>query len=65
MKELMEEMGFNKEAPTETQKAFIRHLIASAQQLSPTKVQPPKVEIKKTEEASVQLEFDLGDRRVS
>jgi hypothetical protein len=26
----MEEMGFNKEAPVETQKAFIKHLISAA-----------------------------------
>ena len=28
--ELMKEMGFNKDAPIETQKAFIRHLISAA-----------------------------------
>lgn len=65
MKEIMEEMGFNKDAPTETQKAFIKHLIASAQQLRPTKAEPSQVENKKTNETPVQLEFDLGDRRVS
>jgi hypothetical protein len=65
IKELMEEMGFNKDAPIETQKAFIKHLIASAQELRPTKVEPPTSEQKKVEVTPVQLEFDLGDRRVS
>jgi len=33
--ELMKELGFNKEAPVEIQKAFIRHLIQAAQQQTP------------------------------
>jgi hypothetical protein len=65
IKELMEEMGFNKDAPVETQKAFIKHLIASANQLDQTKVEPTPAQKKNIEIAPIQLEFDLGDRRVS
>ena len=32
--ELMKEMGFNKDAPLDTQKAFIRHLIKAANESS-------------------------------
>jgi len=50
LKKIMEEMGFNKDAPIETQKAFLKHLIASAKE----------VQVKKVPEQQVQLELDLG-----
>ncbi len=35
VKELMEELGFNKNGSDETQKAFIKHLIREANRLNP------------------------------
>lgn len=35
LKELMKELGFNPNAPTNSQKAFIKNLIRSAHDLSP------------------------------
>ena len=69
MKELMQEMGFNKEAPLDAQKAFIKHLIAAANQTSP-KVEPIQTQVPKKDEKPVtqweQLEFVFSeDKRVS
>ena len=71
LKSLMEELGFNKEASYESQKAFVKHLIASAERVNPTKVQfsPPTQSIKSMTESipeTLQLEFDFSeDKRVS
>jgi hypothetical protein len=55
--DLMKEMGFNKDAPLETQKAFIRHLISAANGVPPRV--PPAVEAKPVEAVSEkQLSFD-------
>ena len=40
LKQILAEMGFNKDAPLETQKAFVKHLIAAANQTRPTSVVP-------------------------
>jgi hypothetical protein len=48
--DLMVEMGFNKDAPMETQKAFIRHLIRAANVTPPPAPALPQKE--------VQLSFD-------
>jgi hypothetical protein len=70
LKKIMEEMGFNKDAPLETQKAFIKHLIAAANhQAPPPTTVPAKVQAKENKKASTQVEqlsFDLSDnKRVS
>jgi len=52
--DLLKDMGFNENAPIETQKAFFRHLVAKAA-LPRTPSQPPKAEEPKTGE---QLAFD-------
>ena len=41
LKKIMQDMGFNPDAPLETQKAFIKHLIASAEQTKPRSEAPP------------------------
>jgi len=56
--DLMKDMGFNKDAPLETQKAFFRHLIAAANASDRTRtpVLPPTAETKPNEPQ--QLSFD-------
>lgn len=53
--DIMKEMGFNKDAPVETQKAFIKHLIKQATGANVQNI-PEKT---KPSEKSEQLEFDL------
>ncbi|MCB0350922.1 MAG: hypothetical protein KDD38_07050 [Bdellovibrionales bacterium] len=69
IKQLMEEMGFNPNAPLSLQKAFIRHLIASANETAPPKeeIKPATSPNERTKlETSVQLEFEFPeDKRVS
>ncbi len=75
MKDILAEMGFNKEAPLETQKAFFKHLIAAANATSLQKYAQVSAEnCNHTDESPgetksmVQLEFDLSghsSRRVS
>jgi hypothetical protein len=43
--ELMKDMGFNQDAPLETQKAFIRHLIKAANETDQTRNQIQKQSI--------------------
>ena len=53
--DLMKDMGFNADAPLETQKAFIRHLIRAANGAPP----PRPTEIAQAiPEATGQLSFD-------
>lgn len=60
IKQIMEEMGFNKNAPVGLQKAFIRHLISAANQVAPLKSEL------KEQEKPMQLEFEFPeDKRVS
>jgi hypothetical protein len=54
--DLMKDLGFNKDAPIETQKAFIRHLIQAANGAPPI-VEIPK-QILKPELPGEQLCFD-------
>lgn len=57
LKKIMEEMGFNKDAPLESQKAFFRHLLAAAKPFDQNK---PDVE------KPQQLEFEFSeDKQVS
>ena len=51
--ELMKEMGFNKDAPIETQKAFFRHLINAANGAQFNRKPPDQ------RRASEQLSFNL------
>ena len=61
--EIMKELGFNAEAPAETQKAFIRHLIKEANANS-LEIQS-NIETK-PDVTPVQLSFDLDpDQKVS
>jgi hypothetical protein len=55
--ELMKEMGFNKDAPLETQKAFIRHLIAAANGTAPA-ARPLPIAEKIPVNTDPQLSFD-------
>jgi hypothetical protein len=54
--DLMKELGFNKDAPVETQKAFIRHLVKAAEQSVPRQPAPAKEVAPSTE--PIQLSFD-------
>lgn len=54
--DLMKEMGFNKDAPLETQKAFIRHLIQAANGAAPVS-ENSKQNLKPVSEGE-QLSFD-------
>ncbi len=78
VKELMEELGFNKEASFDVQKAFIKHLINAANQTAPktnvesrlkkssTNVEKKSITRETKEEKNTQLEFDFSDtKRVS
>lgn len=60
---LLEEMGFNANAPLETQKAFFKHLVQDAEAKQSKRQEIPKTEKK---ELPAQMEFDLdGDKKVS
>ena len=56
--ELLQEMGFNPDAPLETQKAFFKHLVQDAESK-----QAKREEISQTSqpEEPAQLEFDLDE----
>jgi hypothetical protein len=51
--DLLKELGFNKDAPIGTQKAFLRHLVAKAEAPRPVPVAQAPVK-----EQPVQLSFD-------
>ncbi len=52
--DLMKDLGFNKDAPIESQKAFVRHLIRSANATSPQN----SLQIPEQRSGSGQLSFD-------
>lgn len=56
--ELMKELGFNKDAPLDSQKAFVRHLIRSANQTSRTPFFQMPASEGKAELQDPQLSFD-------
>jgi hypothetical protein len=56
--DLMKDMGFNKDAPLETQKAFIRHLISAANAADNTRGVPPREPIAAKPAEPQQLSFD-------
>lgn len=61
--ELMKEMGFNPDAPVETQKAFFKHLVKDADSKQQERQRKSETV---TEEKPAQLEFDLDtDKKVS
>jgi hypothetical protein len=53
--DLLKELGFNKDAPLETQKAFLRHLVAKAEA---PRTPPPVVATSPAVQEPVQLSFD-------
>jgi hypothetical protein len=55
--EILTELGFNKDAPLETQKAFVRHLIKQAETLKPIP-QPEATAEKTVTDSNPQLSFD-------
>lgn len=71
MKDIMSELGFNKDAPIDAQKAFIKNLIAAANATAaprpepkPELIAPTKVAVKKSkkvakEQHENQLSFDF------
>jgi hypothetical protein len=71
--ELLRELGFNSEAPTATQTAFVRHLMRAAQknsQLAPaTLANKPTEEIvtppTSRQEPEIQLSFDPEILRIT
>lgn len=61
--EMMKEMGFNPNAPLETQKAFFKHLIQDADSKQAKRQEKVETSIK---DKPAQLEFDFdGDKKVS
>ncbi|OFZ13799.1 MAG: hypothetical protein A2Z20_06030 [Bdellovibrionales bacterium RBG_16_40_8] len=68
LKQIMEQIGFDKDAPIETQKAFIRHLISRAndQSVAKKKQKVPQKNETKICEKDQQLEFVFNeDKQVS
>jgi len=55
--ELMEELGFNKDAPDSVKEAFIRHLI----KVSTGTVVPPREALKKVKPEDQQLSFTIEE----
>lgn len=55
--DILKDLGFNKDAPLETQKAFVRHLIKQAEITRPTPMPEAKTE-KSVTESNGQLSFD-------
>lgn len=55
--EILKDLGFNKDAPLETQKAFVRHLIKQAEITKPTPIPEANTE-KSVTESNGQLSFD-------
>lgn len=61
--ELMLELGFNANAPLESQKAFLKHLVQDAEQNSMKR--PEKIKTEEKEEP-LQMEFRFSeDQKVS
>jgi hypothetical protein len=56
--DLMKDLGFNKDSPVETQKAFIRHLIRTANGGAPPEPQAVQLRVVKMENTDAQLSFD-------
>ena len=57
--EILQELGFNKDAPLETQKAFFRHLVRHAEASCPPKPNyQTKAKDDSVTESSEQLSFD-------
>jgi hypothetical protein len=69
--ELFKELGFNKDAPLETQKAFIKHLISAVNQSTNHPVAEQQVQAAPASKIVAakkgeQLEFDFSEsKRVS
>lgn len=61
LKEIMSEMGFNPNAPIDTQKAFFRHLAKEASKNPDLSRETTEAHAQKehSKTAGVQLEFDL------
>ena len=55
---LLKEMGFNADAPLETQKAFFKHLVQDAEA---KQAKREKISETKEEELPAQMEFDLDE----
>ena len=53
--EIMKDLGFNADAPLETQKAFVRHLIAAANGVAQS---PPSPTLTAPRNGDPQLSFD-------
>jgi hypothetical protein len=63
-KEILKELGFNAEAPLQTQKAFLRHLVKAAQAMTPISTQAcASNACTEKPELMTQLEFDLSDKK--
>ncbi|MGZ3723710.1 MAG: hypothetical protein ACXVA9_12295 [Bdellovibrionales bacterium] len=56
--DLMKDMGFNAEAPVETQKAFIRHLIRAANGAGPATATPIATAPAPLQKGESQMSFD-------
>jgi hypothetical protein len=78
LKEILDQMGFNKDASIDTQKAFLKHLVSSANQTRPKPMpakhsggtqdlKPQAVAVAtETSQGQAQLEFNFDeDKRVS
>ncbi|MCB0341560.1 MAG: hypothetical protein H6626_11550 [Pseudobdellovibrionaceae bacterium] len=58
--QILEELGFNKEAPLSTQKAFLKHLEQAAQDLRPVNHVKPEPQPEKNRASQpLQLSFDF------
>ncbi len=55
--DILRELGFNKDAPVETQKAFVRHLMKQAESVRPTPI-PETTAEKSVTDSNGQLSFD-------
>ena len=78
-KKILADLGFNKDASLETQKAFLKHLVAAANQTRPIPMATPEVKTSTlgqnfeaaqpkeaahvSNEKGVQLEFDFSDNK--
>lgn len=70
LKEILAELGFNPDAPMDSQTAFVKHLLKAANEITPkvqhSKVEDSKTAPKKLDQGPEQLEFTFSDsKRVS
>ncbi len=65
LKDLMAELGFNKNAPEESQKAFIKHLISAANKADAARSNQIKCEISHKEQTKIKTKVQFSEEQLA